>query len=152
MAVRDKNKDKVKVKMTNAKLDSIVQEFENCYNETKEEKVYETDFTDDEDSSGSVCSILACSKDKAGARNNTPLIKRRRGYFTPFGRSRQSSAASGIFECTTHDNLASRLRLQATRYLQLLDYCFPQVSNPHLFTGRRNPIELRNKRSNSLFK
>lgn len=126
MAERDK-----RLKLCNAKLDALIQNYQNSYNSAKDfdnsnscgrityrdqqsTDVEDTAFTDDD----------RLSEDSYGGKhrrnsNNPPsgtLLKRRFKSFTPFGTSRHSSAASGVFECTSNDNLASRLRIQATRY------------------------------------
>ncbi|OXA59477.1 hypothetical protein Fcan01_05182 [Folsomia candida] len=123
MAARDK-----RTKISNTKLDTIIQEYQNSCNSTRDknnknrDKEQSTDLDGDNDNN-TFTDEDRLSEDSFryvdGTPNNispvTSAISRKRGNFTPFGKSRHSSAASGIFECTSNDNVASRLRIQETR-------------------------------------
>jgi hypothetical protein len=123
MAARDK-----RVKLSNAKLDSILQEYQNSYNSAKDidsRRQYretsaisamtdETSIHTDEDR----LSEDSYKESTAAFGTTKPFcLGRKTKNFTPYGKSRHSSAATGVFECTSNDNLASKLRIQSTRYM-----------------------------------
>jgi hypothetical protein len=115
MAARDK-----RVKLCNAKLDSIIQDYQNTCNSARDKSNNRGDQSTDADFDDTLTDEDLLSEDSFRYLNspNNPSAGRnkpKKKNFTPFGKSRHSSAASGIFECTSNDNLASRLRIQATR-------------------------------------
>jgi hypothetical protein len=120
MAARDK-----RVKLCNAKLDSIIQEFQNSLKEKSSNRYQDREQSTDFDVEDNTFTDEDRLSEDSFRYLNSPPPYRKSGNissknsaknFTPFGKSRHSSAASGVFECTSNDNLASRLRIQATRY------------------------------------
>lgn len=120
MAARDK-----RTKLSNAKLDALIQDYQNSYNSSKDKNNKNRDREQSTDEDNTFTDEDRLSEDSFryvdGTPNNTcnsgdgSADTRKKKNFTPYGKSRHSSAASGIFECTSNDNLASRLRIQSTR-------------------------------------
>jgi len=122
MEARDK-----KAKLTNSKLDSIIQDYQNSYNSMKdcesrrricrETSVLtdETSLQTDEDRLSEDSYRESTALFQSEPINSLATSKKTKGNFVPYGKSRHASAASGVFECTSNDNLASKLRLAATR-------------------------------------
>lgn len=124
MAAREK-----RTKLTNAKIDQVLSDYQKSFADRKSKSrnfrepstgTDDTGLLTDEDrmTEDDFQSGTASLKKIPGAVNNKPFKHSQRSprKFTSFGTSRHSAAVTGVFEASSNDNHASRLRYQAAKY------------------------------------
>ncbi|CAL8093827.1 unnamed protein product [Orchesella dallaii] len=119
MAAREK-----RTKITNAKIDEVLLDYQKSFQDKKRNRNYRETSTCTDDT-GLLTDEDRMTEDEFGVvttKKITTVVKpfkfshrSPRNKFTSFGTSRHSAAAEGVFESSSNDNHASRLRYQAAK-------------------------------------
>lgn len=132
MAAREK-----RTRITNAKIDEVLHDYQKSFSlEKRKGRNYREQSTGTEDTGlltdedRMTDDDYASGVNAATTKRMTTIVKpfklsqRTPHKFTSFGTSRHSAAAAGVFEASSNDNHASRLRYQAAKYN---DFCLTQL-------------------------
>lgn len=124
MAAREK-----RTKITNAKIDEVLHEYQKSFGDDnrKGRRNYRETSTGTDDTGLLTDDDRMTEDDFSGLATTTKKVttvvkpfkfsQRTPRKFTSFGTSRHSAAATGVFESSSNDNHASRLRYQAAKFV-----------------------------------